>query len=190
MHTTARFMGGSTARCEAAQELLDRCNRARRVFLLRHVPQAVEAHQAAALDVVREALAVRRRNEPVARAPQDQGGHGDPRDARGVLSRNHLREALAEGPAVARPQGQFVVALDERVGDARGIAVDVAQARDDQTAWQEMLGEPAASTRMSAATRFGASAATFQAISPPSELPPMTQRCTPSASSSPVTKRT
>ena len=48
---------------------------------------------------------------------------------------------------------------------------------------------PAASTRISRPTRAGASVAKRHAISPPSELPPSTTRCSFSVSSTSTMKR-
>src|SRR3990167_126901 len=56
------------------QEGFQRRHGARRVFLLRHMAQALEHHQLAASDVLLEVLSVVGRDQTVLTAPQDQRG--------------------------------------------------------------------------------------------------------------------
>ena len=57
--------------------------------------------------------------------------------------RDDFREALAQCLAVAGAQGQFVITVDKLRRDLAWVAIDIAQAALDHTAWQHMFHQTA-----------------------------------------------
>jgi len=107
------------------------------------VTQLREHHQLAAGDVAVKLLGVAWQDQAVLPAPQDQRRQlqfADPPGFRGTASRG---EALRQRGAIALPQRQLVVAVDQRRGDARRVAVRVAQAGLDDAARQHRSHQPA-----------------------------------------------
>ena len=104
--------------------------------------QVLEHHAPAARDAPLELFAHLRWNEAISSAPENERGQLERCNAFFVLTGHHLPHAQAQGAAVALAQRQLEIAVDQCLGNARGVAVNAVQALHHDAARQRPFAQP------------------------------------------------